>query len=94
MSNKSDLKEFIESFNKSNKDNLRISFGSPFGKNKYLFINHKDKILKPLRLNQTKDYSIKLFFKTYIEAYRALQFLELYLTVKDHYGDFKKWVFK
>ena len=90
MSNKSDLKEFIESFNKSNKDNLKISFGSPFGKNKYLFINHKDKILKPTKLNPNKDYSIKLFFKTYIEAYRALEFLELYLTVKDHYGDFKK----
>lgn len=85
MSNKTDLKEFIESFNKYNKDNLKISFGSPYGKNKYLFIDHKDKIDLAL-----KDHRVKLFFYTYIEAYRALEFLELYLKVKDHYGDLKK----
>jgi len=85
MSNKSDLKEFIESFNKYNKDNLKISFGSPYGKNKYLFIeSYKDNISKLSKLSH------KLFFKRYIEAYRALEFLELYLTIKDHYGDLKK----
>lgn len=90
MSNKTDLKEFIESFNKYNKDNLKISFGSPYGKNKYLFIDHKDKIDLALKDHRNFHSINKLFFYTYIEAYRALEFLELYLKVKDHYGDLKK----
>lgn len=79
ISNKTLLKNNLKVFNKHNKDKIKITFGSPYGKNKYLFLDEHEHSYKP-----------KVYFNTYTEALTALTFLELYLTVKDHKHDSKK----